>query len=181
MRWNASWNDEIGTKARIKNAAERCQNVAYSKSCGFPATQTGKPGRGDRLHRLLPSHPGLVHFSNPAPRLTPWATFCRASGAKHRSLVVRRALRPPSPGNWKVAVAGIPSCVTAAKRLGVRAACRRLSATPRRFKPKRQLSPASGQSGSFAPLRSRTPRRWRALRHPFRPGSPSPDGRVRPR
>ena len=50
-----------------------------------------------------------------------------------------------------------------AKRLGVRAACRRFP-HPRPFHPELYPHLAPVQSGSFAPLRRRTPRRWRVHR-----------------
>ena len=178
---NPPW-PQSGVLPPHSKAAERRQNVAHSASCGFPAPKLPIPGRGDRLHRVLPPHPGLVHFSNATPRLTPWAALCRASGAEHRSLVVRPAFRPSSPNNWNVAAPGCHSGVAGAKRLGVRAACRRFFATPRRFKPKRQLTPRARpkrQLRSAPPPRSTTLPRLTGP--PVRPGSPSPDGRVRPR
>ena len=146
-------------------AAERRQNVAHSVSCEFPAPKLLSLGRDDRPHRLLPPHPGLVHFSNTTPRLTPWATFCRASGAEHRSVVVRPAFQPSSPSNWKVAAPGTNSRRQRPLRVLDCGSPLPLFRAPRADpKPNAHPHPATDQSGSFAPLRSRTPRRCRVHR-----------------
>jgi hypothetical protein len=109
-------------------AAERCQNPAHSVSCGFPAPSPSSPGRGDRLHRLLPPHPGLVHFSITTRRLTPRATFCRASGQ-------------PAQATGKSPLPERILGVSARFASWTAAALCRFFATPRQFKAKRPPTP----------------------------------------
>ena len=64
-------------------AAEQRTIVAHGVSRGFGLADAFSPGRGERGVGVgfLPPLPGLEPLADINPRLTPWATFCRASGA----------------------------------------------------------------------------------------------------
>ncbi len=85
-------------KEALIEATEWRQKVAHSVSRGIDATEPDEPLRGDSgLASLVQSFSvlsplrGLTCNSTPDPRLTPWATLCRAYGAGEYSTFLAAA------------------------------------------------------------------------------------------